>query len=70
MHHFSKTNWSALNFLMLSNYKLMQVATKLEIKDVNTCPKLDKTVLNKSIFVLTNLCRELLYWQCWNPPSF
>jgi hypothetical protein len=40
MHHFSKTNWSALNTLELSNYFSMQMAIKLEIKDADIYQKL------------------------------
>jgi hypothetical protein len=35
MHHFSRVNWSTLNYLDLGNYLSMQMTTKLEIKDAN-----------------------------------
>jgi hypothetical protein len=36
MHHFSKANWSELNYLRLGNYFTMQIKTILEIKEANT----------------------------------
>jgi hypothetical protein len=62
MHHFSRVNWSALNFLMLSNYFSMQMTTKLEIKDANTYQELDYTKLKTFLFVYNNIYRGLLYW--------
>jgi hypothetical protein len=41
MHHFSKANWSELNYLRLGYYFSMQVEIKLEIKDANIYPELD-----------------------------
>jgi hypothetical protein len=70
MHHLSKANWSALNYLRLGNYISMQVTIKLEIKDANTYRELDKTVLKRCFFVFNSLCRELFYWQRWNTPFF
>jgi hypothetical protein len=46
MHNFSKANWSALNYLNISNYFSMQIRTKLEIKDANTYPELSSTAFN------------------------